>query len=53
MGQQYDEINISAKDYTIFIDIEKKHADEFNLMFARELEFDKMIETTINPSPRG
>ena len=43
MGQQYDELNITASDYTIFMDISARHRDEFKHMFERELELEKNL----------
>lgn len=35
LGKQYDELNLTASDYTIYIDINGIHKDEFNAMYEK------------------
>lgn len=38
MGQQYDELNLTASDYTIFVNITATHRHEFNQKYADQIE---------------
>lgn len=38
MGKQYDELNLSASDYTLYIDIAAKHRSEFMEKFREKIE---------------
>jgi len=37
MGQQYDELNLTASDYTLYINLLPKHISEFEEMYAQQL----------------
>ena len=38
MGQQFDELNLTASDYTIFVNITAAHRHEFNQKNAQQIE---------------
>ena len=38
MGKQYDELNLTASDYTLYIDVTPDHRSEFEDLYARQLE---------------
>jgi len=37
MGKAYDELNLTASDYNIMVDIQSRHRHEFDVMFRHEL----------------
>ena len=37
LGKAYDELNLTASDYNIQVDIRARHRQEFELMYASEL----------------
>lgn len=37
IGKLYDELNLTASDYTIYIDITSAHREEFNKIYVEEL----------------
>jgi hypothetical protein len=37
MGKQYDELNLTASDYTLYIDVSASHRSEFEDVYARQL----------------
>lgn len=37
MGQQYDELNLTASDYTLYLELTSKHISEFEEMYAQQL----------------
>lgn len=38
MGQQYDELNLTASDYTVFVNITAAHRHDFNQKYADQIE---------------
>ena len=40
MGKAYDELNLTASDYNIKVDIQSRHRHEFDVMFRHELQND-------------
>ena len=37
LGKAYDELNLTASDYNVKVDIRARHRHEFELMYANEL----------------
>ena len=37
MGKQYDELNLTASDYTLYIDVSASHRSEFEEVYERQL----------------
>lgn len=46
LGKAYDELNLTASDYNVQVDIRARHRQEFELMYANEL-------SQPNGEPRG
>ena len=37
LGKAYDELNLTASDYNVKVDVRARHRHEFELMYANEL----------------
>lgn len=46
LGKAYDELNLTASDYNVKVDVRARHRQEFELMYANELSLP-------NGTPRG
>lgn len=50
MGRQYDELNLTASDYTVLIDITRSHRSEFEDLYSDRLRIEDEL---CDRHPRG
>ena len=48
MGKSYDELNLTADDYTLFIDINARHRYEFEETYAKQLNLNNPDNTKLS-----